>query len=90
MINGFQWSFSLLALGIEREIDHHDRVLLHDANEQNDSNKRDDAEIGTAKDQREQRAHSGGRQRRKDRDRMNVAFIKNAQNDVDGHKRREN
>ena len=26
----------LVALGLEREVDHHDRVLLHDADEQDD------------------------------------------------------
>ena len=33
-----------LALRLEREVDHHDRVLLHDADEQDDADERDDAE----------------------------------------------
>ena len=31
-----------LALGLEREVDHHDRVLLHDADQQDDADERDD------------------------------------------------
>ena len=33
----------LVALGLEREVDHHDRVLLHDADQQHDADQRDDA-----------------------------------------------
>ena len=39
----------LLALGLEREVDHHDRVLLHDADEQDDADQRDDAELGAGR-----------------------------------------
>jgi hypothetical protein len=39
---------ALLALRLEREVDHHDRVLLHDADEQDDADERDDAELGAA------------------------------------------
>ena len=31
-----------LALRLEGEVDHHDRVLLHDADQQNDADQRDD------------------------------------------------
>ena len=37
-----------LALGFEREVDHHDRVLLDDADEQDEADERDDAEVGAA------------------------------------------
>ena len=33
------------ALGLEREVDHHDRVLLDDAEQQHDADERDDAEV---------------------------------------------
>ena len=36
---------ALLALGVQREIDHHDAVLLHNADEQDDADQRDHAEI---------------------------------------------
>jgi hypothetical protein len=39
------------ALGLEREVDHHDRVLLHDADQEHDADDRDD-EIGAADEER--------------------------------------
>ena len=35
----------VIALRLEREVDHHDRVLLHDADEEDDADERDDAEV---------------------------------------------
>ena len=35
---------ALVAFGLEGEIDHHDGVLLDDADEQDDADERDDAE----------------------------------------------
>ena len=52
------------ALGVEREVDHHDRVLLDDADQQDDADQRDDAELGPEQQQREQGADAGRRQRR--------------------------
>ena len=40
--------FSLVALGLEREIDHHDRVFLDDADQQNDADQGDDTQFGLA------------------------------------------
>ena len=39
-------------LSIQREVDHHDRVLLHDADEENDSDQGDYAEIAAADQKR--------------------------------------
>ena len=36
---------AFLAFGFEREVDHHDGVLLHDADQQDDADERDDVEI---------------------------------------------
>ena len=36
---------ALLALGLEREVDHHDGVLLHDADQQHDADDADDVEV---------------------------------------------
>ena len=41
------------ALRFEREIDHHDGVLLHDADQEDDADQRDDAEIRPAEYERE-------------------------------------
>ncbi len=38
-------ALALDPLGLEGEVDHHDRVLLDDADQQDDADHRDDAEI---------------------------------------------
>ena len=53
LIDGFLGDLPSFALGFEREVDHHDRVLLHDADEQDDADQRDDAEIRAAEQERE-------------------------------------
>ena len=73
---------AFVALGVEREVDHHDRVLLHDADQQDDADDGDDAEIVAERHQRKQRADAGRRQGRQDRDRMDVALVEHAQHDV--------
>ena len=83
-------ALAFLALGFEREVDHHDGVLFDDADQQHDADQRDDAEIRVADHQRQQRAHARGRQRRKNRDRVDVAFVQHAQDDVDRHQRGQN
>ena len=80
----------LLALGLDGEVDHHDAVLLHDADQQNDADQRDDRQIEVKYQQHQQRADARRGQRRENRQRMNVAFIEHAENDVHGHQRREN
>ena len=47
---------ALLALRREREVDHHDRVLLDDADEQHDADDGDDVEALPREHQGEQRA----------------------------------
>ena len=41
----FLGRLAMLALVLQRKVDHHDRVLLHDADQQNDADQRDHAEI---------------------------------------------
>ena len=76
------------ALGVEREVDHHDRVLLDDADQQDDADQRDDAELDVEQHQRQHRADPGRRQGRQDRDRVDVALVEHAEHDVDGEQRR--
>ena len=80
--------FALVALRLEREVDHHDAVLLDDADQQNDADDRDNAEIAAVDHQRQECADAGRRQRREDRDRVDVALVKYAEHDVDGDDRR--
>src|SRR5438874_13430739 len=51
--------FALIALRLEREVDHHDAVLLDDTDQQDDANDRDDAEIAAIGHQRQERADAG-------------------------------
>ena len=75
---------ALLALRLEREVDHHDRVLLHDADQQDDADQRDRRSRSLpVEHQREDRAHAGRRQRRENRERVDVALVEHAQHDVD-------
>ena len=46
--DGFFSRFALLALGLERKVDHHDGVLLHNADEQDDADQRNHAEFHPA------------------------------------------
>ena len=72
------------ALGLEREVDHHDGVLLDDADQQNDADQGDHAELGAAEEQGEDGADAGGGQGGEDRDRVDVALVEDAEDDVDG------
>src|SRR5258708_7543289 len=57
-IDGVERSLSFLALGFEREVNHHDGIFLDDADEQDNSDQRDDAEFRAAEKQRENRANA--------------------------------
>ncbi len=89
LVDGLHSAFALLALGIEGKVDHHDAVLLHDADEEDDADEGDDAELGVEHEEGEECAHSGGRQGRKDRDGVDVAFIEDAEDDVNRYEGRE-
>ncbi len=71
------------ALG-SRRVDDPDRVLLDDADQQNDADDADHVEILAGDHQRQQRPDAGRGQRRQDRDGMNEALVQHAQHDVDG------
>ena len=76
-----------LALGVEREVDHDDAVLLHDADQQDDPDQRDQRQVGPEHLQRQQRAEPGRRQRRDDRQRMREALVEHAKHDIDRNQR---
>ena len=83
--------FAFLPLGIEREVDHHDGVLLHDADQQYDA---DDAPPPSSSEWKIIKAKIAPTPAEgsvdKNRDRMDVALVENAQNDVHRHQRRQN
>ena len=76
-------ALALVALRLEREVDHHDGVLFHDADQHDDSHERVKVQFLVKEQQRQQRADAGGGQAGKNRDGMNEAFVQNSQNDVD-------
>ena len=80
----------LMPLGIQREVDHHDRVLLHDADQQDQADDAHDVQRVPRHPQRQQRAHARRRQRGQDRQRVDVALVQHAQHDVHAHQRRQN
>ena len=77
------------ALSLERKVDHHDRVLLHDADQEHDPDDADDVEPGPRKVERQKRADARGRQRRDDGDRMGEALVEDAEHDIDRGERGE-
>src|SRR5579871_169938 len=80
----------LLALQLERKVNHHDAVLLHDADQKNDADDTDDIQIQSEQAQGQERTDTRRRQRGQDRQRMNEALIKDTQNDVHSDERRQN
>ena len=83
LVNGLHGRQPFGALGVEREVNHHDGVLLHDADQQDDADQRDQRQVLAAQQQRQQRAHARRRQAREDGDGVDVALIEHAQDDVD-------
>ena len=79
----------LVALGVDGEVHHHDTVLLDDADQQDDADHGDQAEIVAEQHQRRDRAGTGRGQRRQDRQRVDVALVEDAEDQVDDEQRRE-
>ncbi len=75
LINGIVGSFSLFALGFQRKVNHHDGVLLHDADEQDDADDGHDGQFLFANHQRQQSAHAGRWQGGKDGNGVNITFV---------------
>ena len=84
LIDGFDRRKSLVALGLESKVDHHDGVLFHDADQQDDADERDDAEVGSGEQECKNGSDAGRWQCGENRERMDEAFVQNAEHDVDG------
>ncbi len=80
---------ALLALRFQREVHHHDGILLHDADEQDHTDQRDEAEFGVEGDQRQHRAEAGGGQSGEDGDGVDEALIEHAQHHIDRRQRQQ-
>jgi hypothetical protein len=83
-VDGLAGGAALAALELERDVDDHDRVLLHDADQQDDADHGDDRQLHSAEQQGEQRAHAGRGQGGQDREWVEKALVQHAQHDVDG------
>jgi hypothetical protein len=59
-----------LRCAVEREVDHHDRVLLDDADQHDDADEGVQVEVDVEQQQREQRAEPGRRQAGENRQRV--------------------
>src|SRR6516162_8006289 len=79
-----------VALRLDGEIDHHDGILLDDADQHDDTDDGNDAQIHLEEHEGEQRADAGGREPRENRDWVDEAFVENAEHDVDHDDGREN
>src|SRR5580704_10395608 len=75
------------AFAADGEVDQDDAVFLDDADQQNDADDADHRQIEAAEPQRQQRADARRGQRGEDRQRMDVALVKHAENDIDDHQR---
>ena len=74
---------ALMPLRFQREVDHHDRVLLDDAHQQDDADQADHRQVLPEQHQRQNGADAGRGQRRENGDRVDVALIEHAEHDVD-------
>mgnify|MGYP003347012436 CR=1 FL=1 len=70
LADGQRRGHAVVALLLQREVDHHDRVLLHDADQHHDADGGDDGQLHAEELQRDQRAHRGGRQAGQDGQRV--------------------
>ena len=91
LVNRIPRIHPFVSFGRQREIDHHDRVLLHNSDQQDDPDHADEVQIGLEQDHGHQRSNACRRQRGNDRQGMNQAFVQNiTQHDIDGKQRRSN
>src|SRR5262249_45066679 len=67
---------------VDREVDHHDRVLLDDADQHDDADHGDDRQIHAEHHQHQQRADAGRGQAGNDGDRMDETFVEHSEHHV--------
>ena len=90
LVDGLLRRLVLLPFRLQREVDHHDGVLLHDADQQDDADQRDHVQVVAGDQQRQNCAHAGRGKRGENRDGMDVALIEHSQHDVNGDDGRQN
>src|SRR5579859_6256665 len=83
-VDGIERGFAFDSFGFKCEVNHHDGVFLDDANQEDDANERDNTEFRAAEEKGGNGADAGGRQRGKNRDGVDEAFVKDAEDDING------
>ena len=78
----FLWCFTFLPFRIQSKVNHHDRILLDNPYQHDDSHQGVQIKINVEDQQRQKRAEARGGQSRKYCDRMDVALVKNAEHNV--------
>src|SRR5581483_3559402 len=81
---------TLVPFRFQGEIDHHDSVLLHDADQKNDSDDADDAQVLAEQHEGKQSPNPRRGQRGQDGELMNEAYTQNTENDIYSDERRKN
>jgi len=81
-VDGFPRTLAFHALGFERKVDHHDRVLLDHAEKHDESDEGVEIQFPVKQLQGKQCAENGRRQARQNRNRVDEALVQNAQHDV--------
>ncbi|NBO01227.1 MAG: multidrug transporter subunit MdtC, partial [Betaproteobacteria bacterium] len=72
------------AFARDGEVDHENRILLDDTNQQNHADQGDDGKLGAAHDQSEQGAHPSRRQGGQNGQRMQKTLVEHSQHQVQG------
>src|SRR5260221_6113832 len=87
LVDGVLGRQTFLHFGLHGEVDHEDGVLFDDADGKNDADEGDHGELGGGELKSEKGSDTRRRKSREDGDRVDVALIENAENDVDGAER---
>src|SRR3984893_11578835 len=78
LIDSFDGGLAFQALCLHGEVDHEDGIFLDDANQQNNSNHSDNAEVQFGDSDRQNRTDAGGRDGGENGNWVNKAFVQNA------------
>ena len=87
LIDGVRGVQPPMALCVQRKVDHHNAILLHDADQQNKADDRDHAQVLMKEEQRKEGSYTRRGQRGENGDGVNEALVKYAEDNVDRNQR---
>jgi len=82
LANRIHWRHAFSALGLQGEVDHHNRILLDDPDQHDDADKGIEVQVLAKDHQGDQCSEICGRQSGENRQRVNIALIEDAEHDV--------